>query len=191
VKREGRPAQKVFVEKIGEEPPQIFLNVQTLSEVQAICWSYGRTLGNIAAFSSNMIGHFPAQSGSDAVLPCDFIPAGKFRNGADRWWCKTHQSHWGTKADHESYDHSKVLACANRDQRLNYVISPNVLNVHEYAEVGIWCSLPAALSTTPIERRPPRIHVHVRQVSGGTKVIDRDFQAIAGNLILDVPTRLE
>jgi hypothetical protein len=62
---------------------------------------------------------------------------------------------------------------------MNYVVGPFELNLNEYDEVGIWCSLPAALSSLPIASRPPKIHVHVRPASGGKKTIDRDFHAIA------------
>jgi hypothetical protein len=39
--------------------------------------------------------------------------------------------------------------------------------------------MPAALSTQPIERVRPRLHVHVRAESGGPKLIDDDFDAVA------------
>jgi hypothetical protein len=177
--REGHAAKKVFLEKIGEEQPLSIQTKEKMTQAPAICWSYGRTLGNIAVFSPSMLGNFPAKAGSDAVLPCDFVSAGKFRHGADRWWCRTHQSHWGTKADYESYERSKVMTCANREQLMNYVVGPYVLDMNKGAEVGVWCSMPAAVSTHPIPKRPPRIHVHVRPEAGGKKSIDRDFDAIA------------
>jgi hypothetical protein len=150
-----------------------------MSQAPAICWSYGRTLGNIAVYSQSMLGSFSSNAGDDALLPCDFVHAGKFRHGADRWWCRTHQSHWGTIADYASYERSRAMTCANREQRMNYVVGPFEINPDGYAEVGIWCSMPAALSTLPIAARPPKIHVHVRSEAGGKKTIDRDFHAIA------------
>jgi hypothetical protein len=176
---EGQPANKVFIEKIGEEQPLAIHDKVAMTTAPAICWSYGRTLGNIAVYSPSMLGSFPAKTGDDALLPCDFVSAGKYRHGADRWWCRTHQCHWGTKADYESYELSKVMACANREQRMNYIVAPFVLDVLKYAEVGIWCSMPAAISTSAITQRPPKIHVHVRPEAGGKKSIDRDFSAIA------------
>jgi hypothetical protein len=71
------------------------------------------------------------------------------------------------------------MLCANHQQSMNYVVSPLTVNVHEYAEVGIWCSMPAALSTEPIARRAPRIHVHVRPKAGGRKTIDKDVAALS------------
>jgi len=121
---EGHAAKKVFIEKIGEEQPLTTQAKDVMTQAPAICWSYGRTLGNIAVFTPSMLGSFPAKSGDDAVLPCDFVSAGKFRHGAERWWCRTHQSHWGTKADYESYEQSKVMICANHEQLMNYVVGP-------------------------------------------------------------------
>ena len=61
---------------------------------------------------------------------------------------------------------------------MNYVVSPLTVNVNQHAEVGIWCSLPAALSTEEIKPRPPKIHVHVRESAGDRKIVDKDFDAI-------------
>lgn len=46
---------------------------------------------------------------------------------------------------------------------MNYVTSPLEININDYAEVGIWCSLPAALSSDIIEKIKPKIHVHLRE----------------------------
>jgi hypothetical protein len=174
----GRPTRKVFVRMIGEEQP-VRPPEGSVVESAAICWSYGRTLGNIAVFSPSLLGSFPDKRGGDAILPCDFVDAGKFRHGASRWWCRTHQSHWGTKADYEAYERLDVMVCGNHEQPMNYVVKPFRLKVDDYAEVGIWCSMPAAISTLEIKPRPPRIHVHVRPDLGGKKSIDGDFEAIA------------
>jgi len=173
------PAKKVFVNKIGEEQPLAPEGKKSWSQVNAICWASGRTLGNIAVFSESLLGSFPAQSGSDALLPCDFVHAGKFRHGADRWWCRTHQKHWGSKADLETYKRLGVMCCANHSQPMNYTLTPLEINITNYVEVGIWCSLPAGLSTRPIESRPPKIHVHLRHEAQGKKVKDEDFQAVS------------
>lgn len=172
------PARKVFLDKIGDEQP-LKPEGNSWSQAQAICWAYGRTLGNIAVFAPAVLGSFPAQAGDDALLPCDIVNAGKFRHGADRWWCRTHQTYWGTKADHQSFAKSGLMLCANHAQAMNYVVDPLAVNVNEHASIGIWCSLPPALSTQPIAARPPRIHVHVRKEDSGPKTIDRDFSAIS------------
>jgi hypothetical protein len=56
-----------------------------LSNREAICWSYGRTLGNIAVFSEAVLGTFPDNKGDDAILDCDIVEAGKWRHGKQRW----------------------------------------------------------------------------------------------------------
>lgn len=161
----GGQARKRFLKKIGDEQP-LMPDTRSASMEHVICWSYGRTLANIAVFSPAMLGHFPSAAGSDATLPCEFVNAGKFRHGAARWWCRTHQTHWGTKADQKSYSQSRVMACANHEQAMNYVVKPFELNVDDYDEVAISCSLPPALSSTETSRRPPMISV---SVGGGRK----------------------
>jgi len=175
----GSVARKLYVDKVCDEQAATPEADGGLSTEAAICWSYGRTLGNIAVVSPDLLGHFPAKVGSDAILPCDFAHAGKFRHGAERLWCRTHQTHWGTKADLEALDQLGEMRCANHMQRMNYVVSPLTINVADHAEVGIWCSMPAALSTAEIKPRPPKIHVHVRDADGDKKKIDRDFSAIS------------
>lgn len=175
----GAAPRKHFIEKIGDEQPVEEEADGAPSEVAAICWAYGRTLGNIAVRCETLLGRFPGKQGDDAVLPCDFVHAGKFRHGADRWWCRTHQSHWGTKADIAAHAQTGMFECSDHDQRMNYVVGPYSLKIDDYAEVGIWCSLPAALSTVEIKPRPPKIHVHVRETPEAKKIIDRDFTAIS------------
>lgn len=175
----GGQARKVFLDKVCDEKSTGHEADGGLVEAAAICWAYGRTLGNIAVVSQSLLGHFPAKEGADAILPCDFAHAGKFRHGADRLWCRTHQTHWGTKADIEALAQTGEMRCANHLQPMNYVIAPLTIDVTRYAEVGVWCSLPAALSSEPIVPRPPKIHVHVREHEGERKIVDRDFQAIS------------
>jgi hypothetical protein len=176
---DGGSARKVYLSKICDEVAFSQNAEGGLSETAAICWSYGRTLGNIAVVSTSMLGHFPSKSGQDAILPCDFVHAGKFRHGAERLWCRTHQTHWGIKADLESYDKLGEMRCANHTQTMNYVVSPFTININQHAEVGIWCSMPAALSTAEIKPRPPKIHVHIRENVAESKKVDKDFSAIS------------
>lgn len=175
----GSAARKVYIDKICDEQAATPEADGGLSTEAAICWAYGRTLGNIAVISPELLGHFPGKVGNDAILPCDFAHAGKFRHGAERLWCRTHQTHWGTKADLEALEQHGAMRCANHAQPMNYVVSPLAINVGDHAEVGIWCSMPAALSTAEIKPRPPKIHVHVRETESDKKTIDRDFSAIS------------
>lgn len=176
---QGSPARKIHIDKICDEQPAGRDADAAMSTEVAICWAYGRTLGNIAVVSPELLGHFPSRAGSDALLPCDFAHAGKYRHGAERLWCRTHQTHWGTKADLEAFEQQGVMRCANHQQPMNYVVAPLSINVANHAEVGIWCSMPAAISTAEIKPRPPKVHVHVRNTVDGKKQIDRDFDAVS------------
>lgn len=171
--------KKVLLDKIADEQTIEAAADGLPEEKIAICWAYGRTLGNIAVVSPTLLGHFPNNQGNNAVLPCDFVHAGKYRHGADRWWCRTHQRHWGTKSDIVELNRSGEFRCADYDQLMNYVVEPFTVNIDRHAEVGIWCSLPAAISTAEIQPRQPKIHVHLREEAGGKKTMDRDFNAIS------------
>lgn len=174
------PARKINRKFVGYEQPIQTANQQAAVVREAICWSYGRTLGNIAVSSQDMLGRFPGQEGDDAILDCDIVDAGKMRNGQARWWCRTHQKHWGTKADIRDAAQQGVMRCSNHDQGMSYVVDPDHLNIQQHAEVGIWCSMPPALSNIgKLEPRRPKIHVHVRAHPGAHKVIDRDYKAIS------------
>lgn len=174
------PATKTNRRFIGYE--QSVEPAQLASQVtrEAICWSYGRTLGNIAVFHEDVLGTFPGERGDDAMLACDIVPAGKFRHGKERWWCRTHQRHWGTLGDIAAAHGAGQARCSNHQQGMSYMVNPPHIQLDAHAEVGIWCSLPAALTSNglPPPRRP-RIHVHVRNEPKGKKVTDQDFAALS------------
>jgi hypothetical protein len=137
-------------------------------------------MGNIAVYSPEVLGTFPdSPEGDDARLACNIIPAGKFRNGADRYWCTVHQEHWGKKADLADLAANQVVRCPNHDMQMSYVREPKQIDLREHPALEVWCSMPSALSSKPIEKRPPKVHVHSRDQVEGPKQIDDDFRAIA------------
>lgn len=173
-------ARKVNRRFIGLEQPVRSAHGQAAVAVEAICWSYGRTLGNITVSNEELLGRFPEKEGDDANLDCDIVGAGKMRNGKDRWWCRTHQRHWGTKADISDAFGNGSWRCSNHAQPMSYVVDPYHIDIDAHAEVGIWCSMPPALTHAGRSKpRRPKIHVHVRDVPGQEKVIDRDFKALS------------
>ena len=91
------------------------------------------------------------------------------------------------KADQEAYDRFGEMRCGNCAQRMHYVLSPLTIDVREHAEVGIWCSMPDRLPPSRSAVCPPRIHVHVREKTGGTRVLIPIFEqfryCIVTNLI--------
>ena len=177
---EDKTAKKVFIKLIGKEQPLKPEGENTWSKANAICWASDRTLGNITVFSESVLGNFPGKQGDNAILPCDIVNAGKFRHGPERWWCRIHQTHWGTKPDLLAYKKSDQLQCSSHSQPMNYVLSPLEINVGEYAGIGVWCSLPMALSSRHIKNRPPKIHVHFRKKEEDkVKKVDSDFEAVS------------
>lgn len=170
-------AKKDFLRKIGNEE-DINLPPNAYSAADAVCWAPGRTIGNIAVSSEEAFGMFEEKAGDDAVLPCQIIPAGRFRNGAKRWYCKTHQIHWGIKADYAAASESGEVLCSNHLAKMSYVIDPLEIEFKDFEEIGIWCSLPPALSSKSITKRAPKIHVHKRFSNSAKKVLDDDFDAI-------------
>lgn len=165
--------------KIADEQPLISSNGNNLQARGAVCWAHGRTLGNIKVSAPELLHYFSRDRATDELLPCDFVFAGKYRHGASRWWCRTHQNHWGIKADLVALLSSNEMRCANYTQLMNYEIDPYTIYLDQHAEVGVWCSMPAALSTSEIKRRAPKVHVHVRDTPASRKRIDRDFASIS------------
>lgn len=170
-------AKKEFIRKHCDEDEMEPLH-EDYSVASAICWAPGRTIGNIAVSSEEVFGSFEGKAGTNAVLPCHIVPCGKFRNGARRWYCKTHQIHWGTKADIAALPKSGEVTCSNHMMEMSYVVDPIIVEFNDFEEIGVWCSLPPAMSTRPIEARPPKIHIHKRFSGAEKKVLDRDFDAI-------------
>ncbi len=158
---------------LGHEQP-VRAAASTLGAPHAICWSHGRTLGNV-----DVLAALPGKRGEDAVIGCDLVEAGRMRNGARRWWCRTHQAHWGTKADIAAAHASGDLFCSNHAQPMSFVVDPPNVQLDRHAEVGVWCSMPPAITSAGVpRRRRPKIHVHMRNEVDGDKVLDSDVDAL-------------
>lgn len=170
-------AKKHFIRKYCDEddiePP-----VEKYSVASAVCWAQNTTIGNIAVSSEEVFGSFDGKAGNDAVLPCHIVPCGKYRNGAKRWYCKTHQMHWGTKADIAALPPTGEVTCSNHTLGMSYVVEPMVVEFNDFEEIGIWCSLPPAMSSQKIIQSSPKIHIHKRFSGADKKQLDRDFDAI-------------
>lgn len=173
--------------QLGEEQP---LRPTSYTEETVVVWAKDRTMGNVCVFSERILGNFPSDSaGCDAILPCDIVPAGKFRHGAKRWWCRTHHVYWGTKADLQALlesDDPNKLRCSNAYQPMCYVKNPFIIDLEQYpGGIGIWASLPPAIDT--VKNKTPNsvgIHLHARKEVDGKKNIDKTFPAL---LVLDRP----
>lgn len=170
-------AKKQFIRKHCDEG-QVESIPENYSAASAVCWAPGRTIGNIAVNSEEVFGSFEGKAGENAILPCHITPCGKFRNGAPRWYCKTHQIHWGVKADLAAVPASGEITCSNHLMPMSYVVDPLTVEFNDFEEIGVWCSLPPAMSSEPIAARAPKIHVHKRFAGAHKKVLDQDFDAI-------------
>lgn len=163
---------------LGHEQP-VRAAESTPGAPHAICWSHGRTLGNVEIFNRDVLAALPGRRGEDAVIGCDLVEAGKMRNGARRWWCRTHQAHWGNKADVAAAHSSGDLFCSNHAQPMSFVVDPPSVRLGQHAEVGVWCSMPPAMTSAGMpRRRRPKIHVHIRDEVAGKKVLDGDVDAL-------------
>ncbi|UOD27575.1 hypothetical protein INH39_18870 [Massilia violaceinigra] len=109
----------------------------TLQEVAGICWPHQATVGHIAVASGLISGFFPAQRGGDAVAGCVLVAAGKYRNGAARQWCRTHQAYWGVKADLAALAESGQQRCAHHLEKMGYALNPPVIDLAACASVTI------------------------------------------------------
>jgi hypothetical protein len=123
------------------------------------------------------VGHSVVQEGSELydlimgdraatmILPCHLIPGGKFRGGAARQWCKTHQCAFGTKVDLASGK------CSSADMEVSVLRSPPVFN----ADSTIWLAFKPAIFLGDRRRKfNEGIRVHS---FNGTKKIDAAFPA--------------
>lgn len=177
--KDKKRGETIIVKSLGiEEPPK----PENMTEEFAVVWATDRTLGNAVPFSDRVTGQFPPdEKGKGVILPCDIVECGKFRNGKPRWWCRTHQVHWGTKADIEQATASESgIRCANATQPMDYAKKPLVINPEDYlGGIGIWAALPTAINTTnQPDIEDTAIHVHARPEPRGKKTIDGTYPAI-------------
>lgn len=177
---EKKRFEKKRIKGLGVEAPA---TVAKMTTEFAVVWGKGRTLGNAVPFSETVIGQFPPEnSGEGVILPCDIVNCGKFRNGAERWWCRTHQVHWGTKADllQAAQEGEECIKCANSRQGMDYTKNPFVIDPSDYeGGIGIWAALPTAINNTDEpEIEDVKIHVDARPKIGDKKIIDKTFPAV-------------
>lgn len=94
----------------------------------AIAWSDGATVGDIAVADGQLTGLL-----ARGLVDCRLCAAGKFRNGAARWWCVPHQTYWGINADLLRADGR----CRAAHQPLHIVLDPLRLDIAGGASVRL------------------------------------------------------
>ncbi len=102
-----------------------------------ICWPHGGTVGHITVTDPLIYGSFPAPHGNDGTGACSLTCAGKYRNGAARMWCRTHQRYWGVKADLADFAASGQQRCADHAAPMGYALGAPVLALEDYASIAI------------------------------------------------------
>ena len=111
-----------------------------------ICWASDTTVGNIAVVTPLIHGHFPHAQGADGVLACDLVTAGKYRNGAARKWCRTHQTYWGVKTDLAALALHGQPRCARHAEAMHYALQPPVLDMSGAGHLTIHYSAGSAVA---------------------------------------------
>lgn len=102
-----------------------------------ICWPLHATVGNIAVTTNTITGHFRAGAGLDGLVLCDLSDSGKFRNGAVRHWCRTHQCYWGTQSDLADLAGSGRMRCKLHASPMGYLLYPLVFDIAQYHAITL------------------------------------------------------
>ena len=121
-----------------------------IDDTAGIFWPHAGTVGHITVTHKTISGIFAGRHGNDGIACCCLLPAGKYRNGAPRAWCRTHQRYWGVKADLAALAASGVQRCASHAEPMGYVIDPLVLDMRQFAAISIHL----APSGIELEARP-------------------------------------
>lgn len=87
----------------------------------------------------HITGHFRAGAGQDAIVVCDLLPAGKFRNGAARHWCRSHQCYWGTQADLAEAQAAERWRCRQHASPMGYVLYPELFDMTQFHDTTLRC----------------------------------------------------
>lgn len=85
----------------------------------------------------HITGHFRAGAGQDAIIVCDLLPAGKFRNGAARHWCRSHQCYWGTQADLADAQAMQRWRCRQHASPMGYVLYPELFDMTQFYDATV------------------------------------------------------
>ncbi|MDZ7960765.1 MAG: hypothetical protein RMY34_23275 [Aulosira sp. DedQUE10] len=164
-REDGKPKHRV-IENLGKVLPP--------SGIEAAIWSKAHTLGHITIKKADsLLSSIPeAIDNGVADLPCCLVPAGKFRNGRPRWWCRTHQVHFGKKSD--------IHQCSHANYEMNIAKKPVEIDPRKYpGELAIWYALPPAICTRPDGcDQKTGIHVHGRVEAGGKKTLDKTYPCV-------------
>ena len=128
---------------------------------RGLCWPHSATVGNLTAASDLLQGSFPSSQGKDAIVACQLVAAGKYRNGAARAWCRIHQAYWGVNADLAALAHSGRRQCARHAEPMYYALDPPLLNIASHAGVIIRCAGPDRLKVNVLAGQSAAVAIDV------------------------------
>lgn len=135
-----------------------------LQNVPGICWPHGGTVGHASVTGNRISGDFASTEGDDAQVACGFVAAGKYRNGAARAWCRTHQQYWGVKADLAGQGEVGAQRCARHAEPMGYVLDPLVFDLAHHAQLTFGRAEDGALLVSALPAAPgaPAFHGHCK-----------------------------
>ncbi len=131
-----------------------------MQERAGICWPHGGTVGRMTTASDRIRGNFGADAGHDAIVCCELVDAGKYRNGAARAWCRTHQHYWGVKADIAALAATGLRQCARHAEPLSYVLDPVSIDPRGFHSIIIEAVSEVAFSVTATSRMQGLVQHH-------------------------------
>lgn len=131
-----------------------------------MCWPLQASTGHLAVTTARITGHFRAGAGQDAIVQCELHPAGKFRNGAARHWCRTHQHYWGAQADLADEQATRQQRCRQHASPMGYVLYPELFDPLQFH------------ATTLLVGHDGRLQLRARADLGGALLV-RDAPALA------------
>jgi hypothetical protein len=129
--------------------------------VHGVCWRRTGTVGNIAVADDVLHGEFPSSHGHDARLACELVPAGKYRNGAPRAWCRSHQTYWGVNADLAALAHTGLRRCSLHAEAMSYALDVPVIDVQRHAGVVIRCAGTDSLKVNVLAEKTAALAIDV------------------------------
>ncbi len=129
--------------------------------VRGVCWRRTGTVGNIALADDLLHGVFPARQGQDALLACELVAAGKYRNGAPRAWCRSHQTYWGVNADLATLAQTGQRRCTLHAEAMSYTLDAPLIDVHAHAGVIVRSAGQDALKINILEGNSAAVAIDV------------------------------
>lgn len=133
-----------------------------------LAWPLNATVGTLTSPLPTPRLPLPDAYGDKALVCCVLLPAGKFRHGAARWWCRTHMHTWGTLADLADAGQTQRMRCALHASPMAYAVAPPLIDPAEHDRVVIRQRLTGAAG----HGATPALRIVLASASGDKTVVD-------------------